>query len=183
MSSSRPPAPPKPRPASHPYDALDPIPQPEVIERSSETTWELWNDVRDKEHVRYADTVPLTVPGPGLGATRSGAKESGRPLRSAAAGASGAELLNQETKRNNRVCPKPAQWRQLHDTLCAKSLPGAAAALAPPFDADQWRGTTSLAKRLSFRQLIDWAIAHALVEDTLRLVRALPEDQWHHMGE
>lgn len=184
MSASKPPAPPKPKLVNHPYDALDPIPQPDVVEKSSETTWALWQDVHDKEHARYADTVPLTAPGPGMGATRPGANSSGLPFRPAAVqGASGADLLTQEAKRNNRVCPKPDQWRQLHDMLRARAPQASAAALAPPFAGTEWQRTTSLAKRLSFRSLIDWTIANALVEDALRFLRALPEDQWHHMGE
>jgi hypothetical protein len=183
MSASKPPAPPpNPRLVNHPYDALDPIPQPDVVEKSSETTWELWHDVQQKEQARYADTVPLTSPGPGRGATRPGVNPAAPGLRPAA-GASGADLLMQEARRNNRVCPQPAQWRQLHDLLCAKAPAAAGARPGPPFAPGEWKITTSLAKRLSFRSLLDWAIANRLVEDALRFVRALPEEQWHHMGE
>lgn len=183
MTASKPPGPPKTAPPANPYNVFEPLPQPEVIEKSSETTWELWQEVRDKEHARYADTVPLTSPGPGMGATLAGANMAPPVLRPAVAhGVSGADQLTQEAKRKNRVCPKPAQWQQLHDMLRTKA-PAASGALAPPLAGTEWQVTNSLAKRLSFRNLIDWAIGNGLAEDALRFVRALPEDQWHHMGE
>jgi hypothetical protein len=43
--------------------------------------------------------------------------------------------------------------------------------------------TTALAKRLMFRAVIDWAGTHGVVEPALKFVRALPEEQWHHMGD
>lgn len=175
MSTSKPP---------DPFDPFAPIPQPDVVEKSSETTWELWNDVRDKEHARYADTVPMTQPGEPSPLTRPGAQPPGAPLRpTAVAGARGLDKLIEECKRNNRVCPKPVQWQAFDAMLRSKAPAGALAKLAAPLSPIDWRNTTSLAKRLIFRSVIDWAADNALTEDALQFVRALPEDQWHHMGD
>jgi hypothetical protein len=182
MSTSKPPSGGRAPDRTEPFDPFAPIPQPDVVEKSSETTWELWNDVRDKEHTRYADTVPMTVPGAPSPLTRPGAH--GGPLRpAAAAGATGLAKLVEECKRNNRVCPQPVQWQRLDGMLRAKSPANAPATLASPLSPIDWRNTTSLAKRLIFRSVIDWAAANALTEDALQFVRALPEDQWHHMGD
>lgn len=184
MPASKPPKPPAAAdPGRGPYDAFDPIPQPDVVEKNSETTWELWHEVREKEHGRYADTVPLTSPGPGMGATRPAAGAPVLPGRPAPQGASGVEQLGQEARRNNRVCPRPAQWQQLHELLRTRAGAAAAASLPPLLPAKDWPRTTSLARRLAFRQLLDWAVAQALVEDALLFLRGLPEEDWHHMGD
>lgn len=79
------------------------------------------------------------------------------------------------------MCPQPVQWQRFDAMLRAKA--GALATLAAPLSQIDWRTTTSLAKRSIFRSVIDWAAANALTEDSLQFVRALPEDQWHHMGD
>ena len=184
MSTSKPPSRGRAPDGTEPFDPFAPIPQPDVVEKSSETTWELWNDVRDKEHARYADTVPMTVPGAPSVLKRPGAQPAGTPIRpTAAAGATGLARLVEECKRNNRVCPQPAQWQRLDAMLRTKTPANALATLVSPLSPIDWRTTTSLAKRLIFRSVIDWAAAHALIEDALQFVRALPEDQWHHMGD
>jgi len=183
MSTSKPPSGGRAPDGTEPFDPFAPIPQPDVVEKSSETTWELWNDVRDKEHARYADTVPMTVPGVLSPLARPGA-QPGAPIRPAVGtGATGLGKLLEECKRNNRVCPQPVQWQRLDAMLRLKAHAGALATLASPLSPIDWRTTTSLAKRSIFRSVIDWAAAHALIEDALQFVRALPEDQWHHMSD
>lgn len=184
MSTSKPP-PSGPAPdRAEPFDPFAPIPQPDVVEKSSETTWELWAEVRDKEHARYADTVPMTAPGAASPLTRPGALQPGAPIRPAAGtGATGLHKLLEECKRNNRVCPQPASWQRLDAMLREKARADALATLAKPLSPMDWRDTTSLAKRSIFRSVVDWAAANGLTEDALQFVRALPEDQWHHMGD
>jgi hypothetical protein len=166
-----------------PYDRFDPIPQPDVQEGSSETTWELWHDIKGKEHARYANTVPMTVPGERSPLSKD-TRPPGAPLRPAASvGSSGLEKLVEESRRNNRVCPKAAKWAELDGALRNAAPSGSAAFLAPPLAEREWKTTTALAKRLMFRGVIDWAGKNGLVEPALQFVRALPEDQWHHMGD
>jgi len=108
----------------------------------------------------------------------------GAPLRPAAsAGTSGIDKLVEETRRNNRVCPKAAKWAELDKILRGIAPSGSAAFLPPPLAEREWKTTTPLAKRLMFRGVVDWAGKNGLVEPALQFVRALPEDQWHHMGD
>ncbi|MDF2463504.1 MAG: hypothetical protein K0Q43_1739 [Ramlibacter sp.] len=183
MSTSKPPTAGHAPDGMEPFDPFAPIPQPDVVEKSSETTWELWAEVRDKEHARYADTVPMTQAGAPSPLTRPGT-HPGAPIQPAAvSGATGLDKLLEECKRNNRVCPKPVQWQAFDAMLRARGQAAALVRLAAPLSPIDWRDTTSLAKRLIFRSVIDWAAANALTEDALQFVRALPEDQWHHMGD
>ncbi len=167
-----------------PYSEFDPIPQPEVVEKGTDTTWQLWDEVREREHARYADTQPMTVPGAPSLLSKPGAGQPGTPLRpTVKPGASGSDKLMEECKRNNRVCPLPAQW-QAFDALLRSGAPvESRASLAAPLRPQDWKITTSLAKRSIFRTVADWAVANGLTGEALRFLRALPEDQWHHMGD
>lgn len=158
-----------------PYHALEPIPQPDVQERSTDTVWALWSEVRENEHKRYADTQPMTRPG---------AKAPPMPLRAAAPppATNGVDKLVDESRRNNRVCPKLEHWQRL-DALLRSKAPDAAAKLPKPVPARDMQVMPALARRTMFRGVIDWASAHGATEDVLQFVRALPEGDWHHLGE
>lgn len=173
MTERKPPAAtPAPEPKVDPYHELDPIPQPDVQERASETVWALWSEVREQEQARYADTVPFTP-----GATVP-------PVAGPAArgGPSGADKLAEESRRNNRVCPNPEHWRRLDALLRAKA-PAAAATLPVPLQPREIQAMSALARRSAFRGVVDWAAANGLTEDALQFLRALPEAQWQHLGE
>ena len=166
-----------------PFDPLDPIPQPDVSEKNTDTMWQLWHDVKDKEAGRFADTVPATKPGVPI-SQRPDSRPPGAPLRPASqAGSTGAELLVEEARRNNRVCPLPLKWIELDLSLRAAVPEAAAATLQQPLPPREWKTTTALAKRLMFRSVLDWSAANGQVEATLAFVRALPESQWLHMGD
>ena len=166
-----------------PYDPYAPMPQPDVAEKDSDTAWQMFQEVKDHETKRFADTAPYTVPGPRSEVPSRDSQSPGSPLRPAASsGTSGIEKLIDETRRNNRVCPQPPKWLEL-DALLRGSAPKAAGSLPPPLAQREWNTTTSLAKRLMFRSVVDWAVTNGQVEAALNFVRALPEEQWHHMGD
>lgn len=178
MSVRKPPSatlPPTARPKVDPYQQLDPIPQPDVQERSTDTVWALWSEVRENEQKRYADTVQVTVPG---------ARAPPMPLRPAAPppAITSIDKLLDESKRNNRVCPRPEYWQRLDALLRAKA-PAAAGKLPKPVPPRELQMMTALARRTMFRGVIDWAAANGVTDDMLQFVRALPEAQWHHLGE
>lgn len=167
-----------------PYHRFDPIPQPDVDEKGSDTAWQLFNEVQAKEQDRYADTVAHTRPG-GLKRTKTDSQQPGAPIRPAPsnAGASGMQKLVEETRRNNRVCPVPAKWKEFDAALRLSVSQEVARSLPPALSDRNWNQTTSLAKRLMFRSVVDWCAEHKLVEPALQYVRALSESDWHHMGE
>ncbi|HEY8050775.1 MAG TPA: hypothetical protein VIE63_16515, partial [Ramlibacter sp.] len=172
-----------------PYDAFEPIPQPEVSEKNTDTMWATWHELNEKADKHYADTVPVTKPGEvsSVPSMRTNSQPPGavQVRRAPSAGASGLEKLIEESRRNNRVCPMPTKWRELDAMLRGAAPPPKSPAdvLPPMLPATEWKTTTSLAKRLMFRNVIDWAGGHGMVETALQFVRALPEEQWHHMGD
>jgi hypothetical protein len=178
MKPRKPPEPAPSRPVLPPYHHFDPIPQPEVIEHHGETSWKMWKDLQERDEKRFADTQPMTVPAELPAATAAPA-----PRAIPSKGKSGLEKAIEESRRNNRVCPRPAKWQELDKLLRTAAPAKAAATLPPPLPPGEWQVTTSLAKRLMFRDVIDWAGKHALVQPLLDFERALPEEQWHHMGE
>lgn len=88
-----------------------------------------------------------------------------------------------EAKRGNRVCPQPAQWQQLYEMLAGSADASSAARLGDPLIGESWKQTTSLAKRLVFKDHVEWAAAHGQINELFAFIKALPEDQWHHMGD
>jgi hypothetical protein len=167
-----------------PYDHFDPIPQPEVSERNTDTMWQTWHELREQEDARYAETEPITRAGQLPANSRRDSQPPGAPLRPAPASrASGLDQLVEESRRNNRVCPMPGKWKELDALLRSAAPAGAAESLPPPLPLREWQTTTSLAKRLMFRSVIDWAGRNGLVEPALQFVRALPDEHWHHMGD
>jgi hypothetical protein len=179
MKPRKPPDPAPRTPVLSPYHHFDPIPQPEVIEHNTETSWKIWKDLHERDEKRFADTQPMTQPA-GL-PPATAAPVPARPI--ASKGKSGLEKAIEESRRNNRVCPRPAKWQELDALLRTAAPEKAVATLPPPLPPGEWQMTTSLAKRLMFRDVINWAGKHAMVEPLLDFERALPEEQWHHMGD
>ncbi len=167
-----------------PYSEFDAIPAPDVVEKSSDTTWQLWDDVRDRERARYADTAPMTAPGSPSLLDKADPAHPVAPLRPAVAtSASGPEKLLEECRRNNRVCPLPAQWQEFDALLRARVQHDPRSSPVAPLSPRDWQGTTALAKRSIFRTVVDWAIDNTLTGEALRYLRALPEEHWHHIGD
>ena len=160
----------------------DPIPTAEAIEKNTDTAWALWAELADDDKIRFADTVPVTVPGamaPPLPAT-AGRPNAHTPALGRTVGI--AELL-QEARRSNRVCPQEAQWQQLYQMLLARSGKGAGAQPTPPLIGTAWQETPALAKRMCFRDHLEWAATRGCIDEVFGFLKRLPEEHWYHMGE
>jgi hypothetical protein len=168
-------------PGTEPYGAYDPIPVPDAVEKNSETSWALFQELQAREQARYADTVPLTVPGAGAQAATAAARQQIRPAPVAAASA--LEKMLQECRRANRVCPAPEHWSRLRETLAARLGAGDEKALPPAWGAQEWERTTPLARRLAFRSFVEKSAELGVAGELLLGIRALREEDWHHMGE
>jgi hypothetical protein len=166
-----------------PWQPGDPIPAGHAVERNTETTWALFDSLQaevppqTKPRVEpprapgrpvFAPTQPMTRPLP-----------KPRPPAPAPGGAVTLELAMYEARRNNRVCPLPSHWQALYDMLPDKSRRDP----PPPTAAAAWRTTPSLTKRLCLRTHLEWAWEHGVLTQVHALMMALPEDQWHHMGD
>ncbi len=181
-----------------PYTPGDTIPAPDVVEQAGETAWEMWSEIESQHQRRFADTAPAsepmnldteergwarTVPGGMLkgakGPKKPGAAAPPEPKLTV-------ESVMLVARKNNRVCPNPQQW----DAFCARlteaagrggakvreHLPAAATGAA-------WSVTPPLTKRLCFREQIEWAGRHDVLEHAMVFVQGLPETDWLHMGQ
>jgi hypothetical protein len=169
----------------NPYVQGDPIPKPDAVETDTDTTWAEFADLQAAENRRFADTAPSsrtmrdpddrayapTVPAPLQNLHALPATPVRRELTVV-------EVMV-EARKNNRVCPKPAKWQQLFEMLPDRqhSEP------PPPLVGAAWDGTPSIPKRMCFREHIEWAASHGSLQQVYTFMKALREDEWHHMGE
>jgi hypothetical protein len=163
------PAPPKkdPNAIGKPYNPGEPLPKPDVVEKNSDTAWAMFQAIQDGTHEEFPSTSRDTLD---LPVTRGPKEKAIKPLTD--------DEVMFEARRNNRVCPMPSHWLQLHQIL---QQHGAGA--PPPVDLSAWQTTPPLEKRTRLRSQVDWAAEHGALEPMFTFFRALPEDQWHHMGD
>jgi hypothetical protein len=138
-------------------------PLPEVRECNRETTWELFLALQ-----AGVDSFPPTQP---FGTSQVNTS----PRRPSGGDVAIQDVLN-EARRNNRVSPKDPQWARFR-TLMAE-----ASGFEPPPCAPSGESVPRLVKRMLLRDQIEWAADHGYLALTLRLLQALPEDKWVHMG-
>jgi hypothetical protein len=175
-----------------PHVLGDPVPVPDAIEDDSDTAWAMWSEAAAKHEARFADTAPASMPMSARNA--SYAKTEPAPLaqgsiRKPFSGSPRtAEILSiddviVEARRNNRVCPQPEIWQQLHDMLGATASAVHGGQVQPPLTGAAWNRTPALAKRMCFRDQLEWADVHGCLQPVMTFLRGLPEEQWYHMGE
>lgn len=170
-----------------PYQAGDPIPEPEAIEKDTDTSWALWKDLSAGQDRGFADTAPPTDVMRYSAEERSYAATVPAALEPAQRASARKELslveVMVEARRNNRVCPQPARWQQLYDMLPDKQRSSAGWEPAPPLIDAAWNGTPSIPKRMCMREHIEWAASHGSLQQVYTFMKSLQESEWHHMGE
>ena len=123
------------------------------------------------EEDAYADTQPMP-----LASVRPAAPV---PLALAPVEATPYDLVAL-ARKDNRVCPQPTRWLEFYRLL------EAAAAGAPmpaaPLVGSAWAATPALAKRMCFREQLDWAVERGCVRQAHAYLAALREGDWHVMG-
>ena len=82
-------------------------------------------------------------------------------------------------RRDNRVCPQPARWLEFYALL--EQLSGGAKMPAPPLVGAAWAATPALAKRMCFREQVEWAAANNVKNAAWQYLRALPQADWYYM--
>ena len=164
------------RPTSDPYAGtwLQSLPMPEVTE-GGESMWELWHEASRELDAAFRPTEP-SAPAP----LSVEARHERQPAPPVERGRLSADLLMVQARRNNRVCPRPALWRQLYLELggadCVDLPP-------PPVEAWLWGKLSSLQRRLFFREYLEWGDRHGRLPAIARFMDALGEADWLHMGE
>lgn len=88
-----------------------------------------------------------------------------------------------EAQKNSRICPQPQKWQELYELLPDKKRKGAGWEPSLPLILAAWWDTPAMSKMLRLREHIEWADAHGCLEQIHSFLLALPEDQWHHVGE
>jgi hypothetical protein len=187
------PPPPKKPSSKHrlddPYLQGDAIPAPEVVEKNSDTSWALFNELTERQERKFSPTVPGSVP-----ASLPGSLSAPSPAYSATAPATlppqdaassnaplGVDELMIEARRNNRVCPRLDDWGKLYDMLPGKEVVDGKLLPPPPISPQAWRVTSAMVKRLCLRDHLEWAASHDAVVPVLIFLRGLPEANWLHM--
>ncbi|HET8746874.1 MAG TPA: hypothetical protein VFM98_14800 [Ramlibacter sp.] len=150
------------------------LPVPEAHE-GGDSAWDLWHEASKRLDLAFAPTEPSSV----VPVTTEGgcAEELVGPERP--------HLLSVHTlmvlaRRNNRVCPLPAQWAELYRLLGGDGQPELQ---APPLQPWLWTRLSGLQKRLRFREHVEWAERHGRLELMARFMGGLEEGDWVHMGE
>jgi hypothetical protein len=164
------------------YIFNDPIPVAEATEKNSDTTWALWTDLVATDNIGFADTVPMAAPAavPRLPPALPGSRPK---VQRASQARTTLEAVLLEAKRNNRVCPQPANWQQLYQMLTVRSQRDCSGLPSPPPVGTSWLDTPPLTKRSFFRDHVEWAAAHDCIEDMFASLTKLQESHWYHMGE
>lgn len=95
-----------------------------------------------------------------------------------AAGAPTAQAVLMYTRMHQRICPLPAAWERLHESL---ALAGAHPSPPAPISAIEWARSSDFAKQARMRDQVEWAARHGLLPDLLQALLALHEDDWHQL--
>ena len=172
----------------------DSIPAPEVVQKESDSVWEMWTEESERHDQRFRDTVPAPAP------VRLPPEEScwantlpvdeltGAPAVSAQPAAQRPAPVSLEgalrlARRNSRICPRPERWDQFAAMLPPrKTLRGVQ---HPPaaITGAAWAGTPDRVKRICFREQLEWAERVGMLQKAMDFMQALREEEWLHAGE
>lgn len=86
-------------------------------------------------------------------------------------------------RENDRVCPAPQLWSELWEVLPNRTRVGNSWNPAPPLILAAWHETPALMKMVRLREHIEWSARHGALEQMAQFLRALREEEWHHVGE
>jgi len=136
----------------------------EVIEKNTDTAWALFEALRLQQETGIEAAPPAGIAPP--------------PAAHAPAAGVSLEDALLEVRRNNRVCPLPAIWKQVWDYLPNK----ASTLSAVPDTAAEWARLAPLQKRSRLREHLQWAADQGVLQQVFEALRKLPEDRWHHIG-
>jgi len=84
-----------------------------------------------------------------------------------------------EIRKDNRVCPLPSRWLEFYRLL--EQLSGGAKLPSPPLVGSAWASTPATAKRMCFREQVEWATANNCKNAAYQYLKTLPEADWHYL--
>ncbi len=141
----------------------------------------LWS----KAKAAFSDTEPMsTLPMIPPGEEQAYAATAPQPLVRVVADIAGPRNtlheLMAEIRKNNRVCPQPQRWTEFYQLL--EELGDGATPPPSPLVGPAWSTTPALAKRMCFREQVEWAAAHNCIIAAFTFLKVLPDADWHYMG-
>lgn len=80
-------------------------------------------------------------------------------------------------RKDNRVCPLPSRWLEFYAML--ERLSGGAALPSPPLVGSAWASTPASAKRMCFREQVEWAAENNVKNAAYQWLKTLPDAEWH----
>ena len=84
-----------------------------------------------------------------------------------------------EVTKNNRVCPNPNLWNDLH-TLAIESDFNSHTPPSLPLILGAWWDTSDLDKSERLKELIDWCYVANVSDVAWTFIQSLDESEWHH---
>jgi hypothetical protein len=85
-----------------------------------------------------------------------------------------------EIRKDNRISPQPTRWLEFYRLLQQEgdgsTLP------AEPLTGSAWASTPPLAKRMCFREQVEWADAHGCLAPAVDFLKSLPETDWNYIS-
>jgi hypothetical protein len=160
------------KPASPPQFPADRATAPAGLEHNSESTWQLFEALRNGEEV--PQKAPPT-PAPGYEPTEPMGMAGAARVESRAKAT--LDEVMALARRNNRSCPLPAPWAAFYELLPVRG-DGTKAPL--PVDRQGWTASSAMHKRLRLRDQIEWADRTGVLQAAHDFLARLPEEHWHH---
>lgn len=142
----------------------------------------LWDKAKAKfSEPEMASTLPMIPPGEEHAYAETAPQPLARVAPAAAATGPRNTLtdLMAEIRKDNRVCPQPHRWTEFYKLL--QDLSDGAPLPSPPLVGAAWSSTPSLAKRMCFREQVEWAAANNCIIAAYTFLKVLPESDWHYM--
>ena len=85
-----------------------------------------------------------------------------------------------EIRKDNRVCPQPTRWLEFYRVLQEQG--DGSAMPAEPLTGSAWASTPPLAKRMCFREQVEWADAHGCLAPAFDFLKSLPDTDWNYVS-
>lgn len=155
------------------------VPAPVVVEQHGETAWAAFELELQRHDRQFADTRPADeVPAP------SRLASSLVQLRPAPPPPAPYDLdLAQAlalARKGNRVCPKAPAWNAVHEMLCDVAASRGLKPPPAPIGPEAWGSTSKMAKRMAFRDHVEWADRYRELPRLYALMESFDEASWVH---
>jgi hypothetical protein len=154
------------------------VPAPIVVEHHGETAWDAFEREVKRQDRQFADTLPPDeAPPPSqLASCLVQVRATDEPPALPSVDLVQALAV---ARKGNRVCPKPQVWFAIYGTLkdAARSR---GVEPPPPIPLESWAATSKMAKRMAFRDHVEWADRLGELPRMFAHMESLDESSWHH---